>query len=390
MTATVPSLLALGTLLLVGCQEGDGAPRLAEHGAEELARARVGEGEGPRAEGARGVRRRRVIDFHAHVSPTGLERIRHIMDDHGIEQVVNLSGGSGGRGLEASVALSGVEARLLHFYTPSWRDRHRPGFGGRAALRLEDAVKTHGFRGLKISKALGLYLADRRGKRVPVDWVELDPLWAKAGELGVPVAIHTGDPAAFWDPVTPLNERFDELAIHPRWSFAHPAYPPRLVLLEERNRVIARHPETTFVCVHVAGDPEHLEEVDALLDAYPNMMIDTSARLAELGRHPAAAVRAFFLEHRTRILFGTDLGVGGDHLMLGSGGEEPPTMDDVRPFYEAHWRFFETRDRDIPHPTPIQGDWSIDGIGLPADVLALVYRDNARRILGLKGAAASP
>ena len=35
----------------------------------------------------------------------------------------------------------------------------------------------------------------------------------------MPVAIHCGDPKAFWQPATPDNERWDELQAHPEWSF---------------------------------------------------------------------------------------------------------------------------------------------------------------------------
>lgn len=33
----------------------------------------------------------------------------------------------------------------------------------------------------------------------------LDPIWAQAGELGIPVLIHTADPLFFWEPVNERN-----------------------------------------------------------------------------------------------------------------------------------------------------------------------------------------
>ena len=50
-------------------------------------------------------------------------------------------------------------------------------------------------------------------------------------------------------------------------------------------------------------------------------------------------------------------------------------------FYAKHWRWLETGDRDWPHMTPIQGDWTISAIGLPPPVLRKVYFDNARKLL---------
>ena len=57
----------------------------------------------------------------------------------------------------------------------------------------------------------------------------------------------------------------------------------------------------------------------------------------------------------------------------------PTTMAQV--FFDKHWRWLETNDREWPHMTPIQGDWNIGAIGLPAKVLRKIYFDNARRLL---------
>jgi len=68
--------------------------------------------------------------------------------------------------------------------------------------------------------------------------------------------------------------------------------------------------------------------------------------------------------------------------VLGSGGNGPPPTDaDAVDFFLKHWRWLETRDANFPHMTPIQGRWTISGIGLPASVLRKVYFDNARRLL---------
>ncbi len=158
-----------------------------------------------------------------------------------------------------------------------------------------------------------------------------------------------------------------------------------VVRLDERDRVIARHPSTTFICVHLANSPEDLDAVDRLLKTHPNVVVDISARVPEIGRHDPGRVREFFITHQDRILFGTDLGLSRQGLMLGSSGADPPGLDDVKPFFDAHYEFLETHTRDLRHPTPVQGDWSIDGIGLPPEVLRKVYRDNALRVLRIRG-----
>ncbi|MDQ3329720.1 MAG: amidohydrolase family protein, partial [Planctomycetota bacterium] len=166
------------------------------------------------------------------------------------------------------------------------------------------------------------------------------------------------------------------------WWFGDPQkYPPRMEIVEALNRVIARHPRTTFVGVHFANNPEDLAWVDASLDKYPNMMADLAARVPELGRHDPAAVRELFVKHQDRILFGTDFQVYGRLILDSSGNEPPPTDFDALTFFDKHWRWLETQDRDWPHMTPIQGDWTISSIGLPPEVLRKIYFDNARKLL---------
>ena len=90
-------------------------------------------------------------------------------------------------------------------------------------------------------------------------------------------------------------------------------------------------------------------------------------------------MRAFFVKHQDRILFATDF-QSYDRMTLGSGGNgPPPTEADAIDFFQKHWRFFETADRDFPHMTPIQGDWTISAIALPAEVLEKIYFGNATR-----------
>ncbi len=180
------------------------------------------------------------------------------------------------------------------------------------------------------------------------------------------------------------NERYEELALHPQWSFYGPQWPDRLSLLGELERVFAKHPKTTFISVHFGNNAEDLDYVDRILDTYPNVYIDTAARLGEIGRHPPDKVRNFFIKHADRVLFGTDIGLSERGIMLGSTGREVPTEADIKPFYDAHWRFFEGHEKAIAHPTPVQGRWTIDAIDLPDDVLLKLYRDNAMRVLRLR------
>ncbi|VAX39381.1 hypothetical protein MNBD_PLANCTO02-84 [hydrothermal vent metagenome] len=242
-------------------------------------------------------------------------------------------------------------------------DVHQPGFGLRMADRLSEAVK-QGASGLKLLKGLGLYLRDKKGKLIKPDDPRFDPVWQRAGELHIPVLWHCADPIAFFTPTNKKNERWEELYRHPEWSFDGKDFPKHQELIDARNRVIARHPQTTFICAHMADIPEDLAKLSGYLNKYPNMNVEIAARVAELGRQPYTA-RKFFMKYSDRILFGTD-GV-------------PPVSELI-----PHWRFLETYDENFAYednPFPPQGLWNIYGIGLPDNVLRKIYYKNANRLI---------
>ncbi len=335
---------------------------------------------------------RRLIDLHQHINGTKphVTRAVKIMDAVGIGISVNLSGGTVTTGTNgAPSAFEKIKAmtdqmfpgRFLHYMNLDYKGWDKPDFAERAAKQVEEGFRL-GAAGLKEFKRLGLYLRDGEGKLIKIDDPKLDGVWSKCGELGMPISIHVTDPKAFWLPFDEKNERWKELRDHKPWWFGDTnIYPPRMELLGALNRVIARHPKTRFVCVHFANNAEELEWVDQSLTKYPNMMADLAARIPEVGRHDPEKVRALFVKHQDRIVFATDFQVH-DRLILGSSGNEPPPTDqDAQVFFEKHWRWLETRDRDWAHMTPIQGDWTISSIGLPAEVLRKIYFDNARKLL---------
>lgn len=246
---------------------------------------------------------------------------------------------------------------------PKTWDVHQPGYGLKMADRLTEAVR-QGASGLKLLKDLGLYLRDLDGNLITPDDPRFDPVWQRAAELQVPVLWHCADPIAFFRPTDERNERWEELYRHPEWSFNGAEFPEHQELIDARNRVIARHPETTFICAHMADIPEDLAKLGTYLDQYPNMNVEIAARVAELGRQPYTS-RKFFTKYADRILFGTD-GV--------------PPMSELIP----HFRFLETWDESFPYednPFPPQGLWTIYGLGLPDDVLKRVYFENAARLI---------
>lgn len=336
-------------------------------------------------------RERRLIDMHMHIEgrPERFERAIKIMDASGIGVGVELGSGTVTAEKEGEsdfeklqlVANEVCPGRFVNYMILDYGGWSDPDWSERAVRQLEKGHRL-GAAGLKEFKRLGLVVRDGAGKLIKVDDSKLDAVWRRCGELGMPVSIHVGDPQAFWEPLNETNERWDELRDHPSWWFGNPEkYPPRMELLEALERVIERHPQTTFVCVHFGNNPEDIQWVDQQLEKHPNMMIDLAARMPEIGRGDPEPLRAMFVKNQDRILFGTDFQVW-DRFILGSAGDdERPTDYDGLMFFKKCFRFLETDDRDWPHMTPIQGKWTISSISIPAEVQRKVYFDNARKLL---------
>ncbi len=303
-----------------------------------------------------------VIDYHNHLDSLEPAGVLRIMDECGIERVVNITMRTGVAALQIMDKFHKAAAdRFSTYGWMDWADLHSPHFFQETVSRLEELVE-HGACGLKLWKDLGTSVRDAEGNLLRIDDERLAPLFDKAAELNVPIMFHIADPDAFFMPIDNHNERYEELAAHPEWSF-HESHFSKLELLAQRDRVFARHPKTTFVGAHVAEHPEDLAYVSRLLDANPNLYVDIAARCAELGRQPYTA-REFFLKYAHRILFGSDL------------------IPDAN-MYRLYFRFLETRDEYFEYPSHAsrQGRWNIYGLFLPDEVLRRVYGENALLLL---------
>jgi len=302
-----------------------------------------------------------------------------VMDKKNIQTMVNLTGGSSAAAVAKSIARydRAAPGRFLSFVEPSWHRVEEPGYPQAQAEELEKA-KQAGARGVKVLKALGLFVRsnDGKGPLLKIDDPRFDPMWDACGRLSLPVAIHISDPEAFFLTTDRFNERYEELSNHPDWSFHGKDYPSNQQLIEARNRVFAKHKKTTFVTLHVGNNAENLAAVGQNLDRFPNMLVEIGARVGELGRQPRSA-RKFFDKYQDRILFGTD---------AVPKGVETPQQIFGEQLYEIYYRFLETEDEYFdyaPAAVPPQGRWRIYGLGLPDAILKKVYRDNAARVLGL-------
>jgi predicted TIM-barrel fold metal-dependent hydrolase len=310
-----------------------------------------------------------VIDVHNHVNDAGgihdeamdpAEVVR-IMDAANVKKIVILTG-KWGEKLQGVLdqMVKAYPDRFMVFEQIDYSKIDDTNFGAAMVQQLDESV-ARGARGLKVLKDLGLGVRDKSGKLVAVDDPRLDPIWEECGRLGIPVAIHTSDPVAFFRPTDNHNERYEELMQNPSWSFYGPAYPSKETLIAQRNHIIEKHPHTTFIALHVANWPENLDLVSSWLDKYPNMVVEFGAREAELGRQPRRA-RQFFDQYQDRILFGTD--------------SQPEAK-----MYANYFRWLETADEYFDYwGYPGQGRWEIYGLALPDEILKKVYSGNAEKV----------
>jgi len=317
-----------------------------------------------------------VIDVHFHleslpynVSP---QRLVQAMDAAGVQQIVNLGGNQGAFEHFAKKFRDAYPDRFILFVKPDADALTREGGVAREVEWLKKAARM-GARGIKENKSFGLGQLDQQGRIVPVDDPRLDPYWDLAGKLGIPVLVHTGEPTAFWQPIDPRNERYAELLQHPDWSLHGQKVPSQAELMAQRERLIAKHPDTIFIGAHMGMNADDLEYAARLLDRYPNYYLDMSTAVSELGRQPYTA-RKFFIRYQDRILFGSD---GGYRL-------SPDRDWTAERMYRSYFEFLETENEYVEYPLQSitkQGSWRVTGLGLPPEVLEKIYRGNALRLI---------
>ena len=260
------------------------------------------------------------IDVHSHqyqMPSQDLSKVIEEMDNLNMAVMVNLSGRGFRRTqagfdvndhayLEKSIAnfQKNYPKRFIVFTNVSFLGIGSKGWTENAVKELEADVKS-GAKGLKVYKSLGLSYKDQDDKRVAVDDPRLDPIWAKCGELGIPVLIHSADPKSFWDPMDKDNERWLELKTRPRRkrSASNPA--PWEQIIAEQHNVFRKHPNTKFINAHMGWFANNLDKLGELMDEFPNMNVGIGAIIAELGRQPRRA-KEFFIKYQDRVLFGKD------------------------------------------------------------------------------------
>jgi len=305
-----------------------------------------------------------VVDVHGHAqnlaSPGVIDEMVAELDALNLQVFIAADNLSGDR---LRTTLTAIEA------SPH-RDRFRvmagidfrnvgPGWAAGAVSELESAIAAGAVGVGEIPKSFGLTTMKADGSRLRVDDPELDPVWESAARLGVPVFIHTAEPQEFFQPLDLENERWLELALFDDRRNYDNGGPTFEALMEERDNLFRRHPNTLFIAAHFGWHANDLPRAARLLDEFPNVMVEVGAVLYDLGRQPRAT-RDFFIRYQDRILFGKD-------------SYQPSE-------YPYFWRVFETADEYFDYYRGYHAFWKLYGADLPDEVLRKLYFENALRI----------
>ncbi len=343
----------------------------------------------------------RIIDAHTHVFPKYVELAVRAMDRAGVERAVTLEwhDGFGATLVDHLRVFRRFPGRFTVFGNVDFRKINEPGFARAAAEEMARGVEA-GMKGIKVYKALGLEYKHPGGEFWRINEERLDPIWAQAGDLGIPVLIHTADPVYFWQPVNESNfwngVLYGEYAW---WSYYRKGFPSKDELVSERNEVIARHPRTTFICPHLGSNSEALDIAADDLDALPNLYYDISARIPIMGlpgRHRQRS-RQLLIEYQDRILFGTDVIFDDTNVPTGMQAQslyqpgeiplygaqpEEKYVDTTVAFVKSHLDFLLTS--EVQHNPPFKRTtrgYSIEGLALPPEVSEKILFRNAERLI---------
>ncbi|MBI1304818.1 MAG: amidohydrolase family protein [Phycisphaera sp.] len=328
-----------------------------------------------------------IIDVHAHIN--GLEASAlwaPIARAYGVERTYSMSRVEDIPALRERFGDALEFIAFPDFMHPDRREGHGDGY-----LRRIERYREHGVRIVKFWNApriteLAAEAGDPRlfdlGEPARLEQMKL------AERLGMMCMVHVADPDTWF------RTKYKDAA---RYGAKLDHYTPL-------RRALDRF-AMPWIAAHMGGFPEDLAFLDALLEAHPNLHLDTSATkwmVRELGRHPRDEVVSFLAKWRGRILFGTDTVTTDDHLRAGDKASEmakkATSRDEAHDLYASrYWALrmmweasgecaspISDPDLHMVDPerhTPLDAP-PLKGLALPSDLLRSLYRDAAIKLFG--------
>jgi predicted TIM-barrel fold metal-dependent hydrolase len=302
-----------------------------------------------------------AIDVHSHTYVKTAAEVAawvRTMDEVGVQTTVVLTGATGAEfDRLADLFLKSHPGRFQLYCGLDTTDIDKLDYPQRAVAELVRCYRK-GARGVgELSDKGSGYARGStlpREQRLHPDDPRLKPFWHKCAELKIPVNIHMADHPSAWHPADNRQERSPSFQRYNQFGKDVPSYEE---ILGIRDRLLDAQPGTVFIACHFSNQGNDLATLSKVLDHFPNLYVDMSARDYELGREPRTAAR-FLQKYQDRVLFGTDQGISQN-------------------MYRAWWRLLETPDEYIPGPNW----WRLYGLELPESVLEKLYRGNALKVL---------
>lgn len=304
-----------------------------------------------------------VIDMHSHPYAQSLAQLDawvKTMDATGIQKTVLLTYSCGAK-FDSLVKVYGKYPDRFELWCGfDYTGYDKPGFGPAAVTELERCYK-NGAKGVGELGDKGegeLYSSPVEGYGMHFDDTRMKPLWQKCAELHMPVNVHIADPIWMYLPADSTN---DGLMNAIEWKVTlKPGMLNHAQLIQSLENAVRDNPKTIFIACHFANCEYDLSKSARLLDLYPNLYMDISARYAETATIPRYMAK-FYNKYQDRLLYGTDLGL-------------------EKHGYEVTFRVLETLDEHFYETEMFGYHWAMNGFGLGDTILKKIYRSNALKI----------
>ncbi|MBK7229304.1 MAG: amidohydrolase family protein [Ignavibacteriales bacterium] len=304
-----------------------------------------------------------IIDIHSHAYANNKEELElwvKNMDEAGIIKTILLTYAHGSEFDSLINFYSKYPDRFELWCGFDFTGYDKPGYGPAAVRELERCFNK-GAKGVGElgDKGKGLVYGNPPAYGMHIDNERMNLLLDKCAELGMPINIHVGEPQWFYDKMDSTN---DGLMNAYTWRLDNQENILNLDdVLKTLENAVKNHPKTIFVACHLANQNTDLVKLGRLLDLYPNLYADISARYAENAPVPRYT-SAFFEKYQDRLLYGTDMGF-------------------EKSMYETTFRILESNDEHFYNIELFGYHWPLYGFGLNDKVLEKLYSINAKKVL---------
>ncbi len=232
-------------------------------------------------------------------------------------------------------------------------------------LRQIREYRAMGFDGMKmLDGKVTQYRITKRKLSDPV----FDKFYAYAEENAIPILMHVGDLAKFWD-----RNQIPQHAIDRGW-FYNETEPSLEEVRAWVSDVLSRFPKLHLVLAHFYFMSKELERAAKLLDTYENVCFDlTPGGEMFVGfTENYDAARAFFEKYSDRLLYGTDMYNMFENEEKAESEISGPRVFELRTYLEKTEEFI----------APLISDKPLRPFGFEGEILDKIYRKNFERLYG--------